>query len=452
MRVLVKAICATNILALSCCLICVSAQSAHKEKQIDEPGKHDEKVLIGSEWGKSDTTVSRSYCQLVMEKVDQIVRQNLYSEDLAKTVWPKALSECKEEIPNCKTLAELSQAMNKPIHALNSSHCQFVTINDETYHFLHSLFSSFNHRLRKPDMDFTGMVLGGLKFAPNQIRYIIDGSPAAASGLRIGDCIESIDGERYVGQENFFNKAGKPVKLSVKRADEHLTVSMTPVRKAAYKGYIDGTKKSARTIKTLAGDLGYIHIWAGGQPSHNAFEETLADKLLHTNGLILDLRDGYGGNALEDLDFFYRPAKAYPVFTTKTRDGKKDVSQSFYDKPVVAIINGGARSGRELLAYSLKNSKRAPLVGEKTAGYVLAGRLFPIDKRCSLYLAVADCDIDNVRLEGKGVTPDVEIANPECNQAGYENQTEKAKELLLGIIRPKTVKDDCGESAKPQHE
>ena len=145
-----------------------------------------------------------------------------------------------------------------------------------------------------------------------------------------------------------------------------------------------------RIIDSPDGKIGYIHLWAGGAESHDVFEEMLGTKLAKTDGLILDMRDGYGGNSLDDLDYFYRNPAGYPTFSMKDRAGKKVGSEMFYDKPLVALINGGSRSGKELLALSLKRSGRAKLVGERTAGYVLGGRLFTIDDRTALYLAVDD--------------------------------------------------------------
>ena len=36
--------------------------------------------------------------------------------------------------------------------------------------------------------------------------------------------------------------------------------------------------------------------------------------------------------------------------------------------PAVVLINGGARSGKELIAYAIKKAKLATFVGDKTAG------------------------------------------------------------------------------------
>jgi carboxyl-terminal processing protease len=157
----------------------------------------------------------------------------------------------------------------------------------------------------------------------------------------------------------------------------------------------------------------------------------LSDKLRDSKGLIFDMRDGYGGAFFDDLDYFFRPPKAYPTMTVYDRSGKRHSRYLFYDKPVVALINGGSRSGKELLSFALKQSGRAKLVGETTAGMVLGGRLFDINDRCALYLAVQGVEIDGQVLEGKGVRPDVEVKLPCVEKGLKDSQLEEARNILI---------------------
>jgi carboxyl-terminal processing protease len=51
------------------------------------------------------------------------------------------------------------------------------------------------------------------------------------------------------------------------------------------------------------------------------------------------------------------------------------------------------------------------VVGERTAGAMLSGESFPMDETFRLFLPVADYVTPNlVRLDRRGVAPDVEIA------------------------------------------
>jgi len=373
-------------------------------------------------------------CSRVLSKVDELVRNYFYSEKVATSTWPAALAKERHQILASRNLVELDQRLNQLLKCLNSSHCEFATVNDEIFYFLRSLFCQ-GRKKWGPDMDFTGAIIGGVNCARHQVRYVLDGSPAAQAGLNTGDQIVKVDGQAYKGQISFAGRSGNPVVLQIRRGGRLLNMTITPVREEAYSEYVKAITKSACTIKLADATIGYIHLWTGGRPAHDAFEEALQKKLMSTDGLLLDLRDGYGANFFDDLDFFYRSPRAYPSFTTWTRNGKKEVTRLFYDKPVVALINGGVRSGKELLAFSLKQSGRAKLVGERTAGAVLGGRLFPISDRASLYLAVHDGEVAGVRLEGVGVSPDLEVSGESCQQSLRERQLNVARDLLVEEIK-----------------
>ncbi|MDZ4834882.1 MAG: S41 family peptidase [Candidatus Melainabacteria bacterium] len=379
--------------------------------------------------------IDAKYNQRALDKVDALIAKRLYSKQLAQTAWKDGAKKNHEAIINSKTLRDLGKSMGAAIGELKSSHCNFVTINDEMYHFLHALFSDFNKKLSKGKIDYVGFVAGGAPFEDNQVRYILDGSPASKAGLQIGDRILTVNGHTYVGYSNFIDTAGKNITFSIERNGESKSIVIKPEKEDIYTAYIDAMRKSAKVETTGTKKIGYIHVWSGGRRSFEALDDILESKLGTTDGLIFDLRDGYGGNSLDDLDRFYRSPKAYPDFQTIDRNGKKHTSRYYYDKPIVAIINGGSRSGKELLSYSFKQTGRAKLVGTKTAGAVLAGSLFKVDDKASLYLAVLDGTLDGVRLEGVGVAPDVVIDNATRDQVGYDKQLSAARETLVEQLK-----------------
>jgi carboxyl-terminal processing protease len=372
----------------------------------------------------------------VLKAVGALVQKHFYKVE-SLPAWNAARNSLWPKIILAKNLPELGHAMNEALASLHASHTQFVTTNDETYYFLKTLFARERQSTPPVRMDFTGAVTGGVDCKPNQVRYVLDGSPAAAVGVKPGDIIVSVDGAPYVGQSNFAGKAGKPVKLEIERRDVGKTqISVTPIEANDFEQYLAATKKSVGVTTHDGKRIGYIHVWCGGNAEHEIIEDALGGRVLQqTDALIFDLRDGYGGNYYNDLDYFYRPAAGFPLFKTIGRRGAHEDSAMFYDKPVVCLINGGSRSGKELVAYSLKQTHRATLVGERTAGYVLGGRLFPVNDRCALYLAVEGPTPDSVNLEGIGVTPDIEVKQTCDDRAEHDLQRDKAVELLLSKFR-----------------
>jgi carboxyl-terminal processing protease len=382
------------------------------------------------------SVVTPSYCAQILNKVDGLVRKHFVDAGAASTAWPAAVKANRDHIVASRNLAQLGERMNTLIKTLKTSHCQFLTRNDETYYFLRSLFGQ-SGKTKAPPVVFTGAIMGGVSCAPRQVRYVLDSSPAALAGLQPGDEILAVDGKPFIGQLSFSGTAGRAVKLTLLRDHRRLELALKPVLKDMYSAYVEAIEKSARLIKTPEATLGYVHLWTGGERAHEVFEDILGGKLNATAALILDLRDGYGASFFNDLDYFYRPPAAYPPTTMATRSGKKRTTIMYYDKPVVALINGGVRSGKELLAFSLKRSRRAKLVGERTAGAVVGGRLFPIDDRTALYLAVAAGEVGGVVLEGKGVEPDV-LVPAGCNRQDIDRQLAAAEEVLRRELRQPT--------------
>ena len=73
------------------------------------------------------------------------------------------------------------------------------------------------------------------------------------------------------------------------------------------------------------------------------------------------------------------------------------------------------------------------MVGETTAGALLAGRAFLLGDDSLLIIAVNDVSVNEVRIEGVGVSPTVEVPFDIRYAAGRDPQVEKAVELLIEV-------------------
>src|SRR5690606_26129070 len=116
------------------------------------------------------------------------------------------------------------------------------------------------------------------------------------------------------------------------------------------------------------------------------------------------------------------------------RDGEEILANVRWDRPVVAIIDEGSRSGLEVFAYSLR-ANGILLIGARTAGALLAGRAFLLPDDSIMILAVSDAVLEeNTRLEGRGLHPDVPVPYMLPYSAGKHPQREVALEAKLRIL------------------
>jgi carboxyl-terminal processing protease len=177
--------------------------------------------------------------------------------------------------------------------------------------------------------------------------------------------------------------------------------------------------------------IGYIHIWsyAGFPYQELLVQELHSGTLKDAQALVLDLRDGWGGAQLDYLAPF---TDRVPTMSVIDRDGKEELENVRWGRPVAMLVNGGTRSGKEILADAFKRYRLGPVVGSHTAKAVLAGRAFLMSDDSLLILAVGDVLVDGRRLEGVGVEPTVAVPFQVEYANGSDPQLAKALSILAG--------------------
>jgi carboxyl-terminal processing protease len=154
--------------------------------------------------------------------------------------------------------------------------------------------------------------------------------------------------------------------------------------------------------------------------------------LREAEALVWDLRDGWGGAEPQYLDLFNPNA---PTMQVTDRSGHTRIQDVKWRKPVAMLINHGTRSGKEVLAYGFKRYQLGEIIGEQTAGAVLAASAFLMSDGGLLLLAVADVTVDGQRLEGVGVAPTIEVSFDPVYSAGRDPQRDRAVQVLADRVK-----------------
>lgn len=320
--------------------------------------------------------------------------------------------------------ATFAALANRALGELKTSHTGYFDRREPEYYALRSIFS---RTLKTPavELDSPGADLT----ADNVVRVVFAGGPAERAGLRRGDEIQTADDKPFHRIDSFQGRAGKPVVLKVRRsrADQPVVLTLTPRRIDPKKEWLEAQVKGSRIIDVKGRKIGYVPMFSC---AGNEFEEALIDALTGAlraaDALVIDFRNGFGGCDPAFVNIFNRRP---PVLTSIDRQGRETVMDAQWRKPVVLLINGGSRSGKEAVAAALKKHKLATLVGERTAGAVVAGRCFPLGNDAVLYLAVQDVRVDGERLEGVGVAPDIEVRDTLPYANGRDPQWERALDV-----------------------
>lgn len=375
----------------------------------------------------------------VFDEVWRQVRDGFYDPNLHGVDWQAIGDEYRPRYASAKSDAERSAVINAMLDKLGASHTRHYTKDQPAYFQLVEIFA---YPLRdgikrifgssKPTYPGIGIFTKELE-GRTFVSGVLAGLAGSKAGLLVGDEIVSVDDKPFEAIGSFRGKVGQPVILEVRRHKGGPTRRLLVVPEVIEPGeaFKTAMTQGASIIERNGRRIGHVPIfsYAGGE-----YQETLIDllssgKLKDADAVIWDLRDGWGGARPGYLDVFVPQGAA---MTLTERSGETERVNFRWRKPVALVINQGSRSGKEVLAHAFKEYNLGSVVGETTAGALLAGRAFLLGDDSLLILAVNDVKVNEVRLEGVGVSPTVEVPFDIRYAAGRDPQLETAIELLSG--------------------
>jgi carboxyl-terminal processing protease len=248
---------------------------------------------------------------------------------------------------------------------------------------------------------------------------IYEKGPATQAGVRRGDRVLEVDGVPIARSpllagssddaalddlplHGFRVEDGQEVRLRIeRRAGERLdvTVRARPTRD------LDASRESARLIESDDGrKIGYVHLWSITVTGcAELVRELIQGRFAECDALVLDLR-GRGGSAMV-------VGQISAIFQGK---------RAIFDRPVVALVDHCTRSAKEAISRDFRNKGIARLVGERTAGALLPASFRNVGQGYVLmYPAMAMGELSR-DVEGKGIEPDVVVADRVDYAAGAD--------------------------------
>ena len=383
-------------------------------------------VLGASAWAQAPVRFAKQGDELVSH-----VRERFYDAKKA-TEWA---ARHQGYGAKARTEEDFERLTHEALAELKASHTAYYPRESLGHVALSSIFRSF---LKLKAVQYVSMGVDVAELPEGFfVRHVFAGGPAEKAGLLRGDRIVSVEGRPFHPMRSLKDRAGKPTRVTVERerGGPPLRLVVTPRRVDPKTEWLEAQEKSSRVAERVGKRVAYQYIYSCAGSEH---QEVLEEYILHgaaadADALVVDLRDGWGGCNVQFLNLFNT---RLPVFTSVGRDGKQVVLAGAWLKPVVLLVNGGSRSGKELVAFAMKQREMATLVGERTAGAALAGTPLRLSNGGILYLAVMDGTIDGTRLEGVGVQVDVEVPAALPYAAGKDPQLEKALEVAASARPP----------------
>jgi carboxyl-terminal processing protease len=242
---------------------------------------------------------------------------------------------------------------------------------------------------------------------------VFPGSPADLAGIRRFDRIVAADGHSLrnadIGAASSLirGKPGSSLTLTMARGSRSFTVTIT---RAAI------TVPPA-TVLPLPGGILWAQLRGFTTGSARALEQALrsAAPPAGLRGIILDLRGNPGGliSEAERVAGLFLPG-GLPIATLKDRDSAETLRATgrapFLDTPLAVLIDAESASASEIVASALKDSGRAILVGDRSAGALGAAITVPLSSGAVSITVARILGAKGETIDGVGIPPDIASA------------------------------------------
>lgn len=355
------------------------------------------------------------------KQAEGAVRARYYDREERKDRMDALLAKYGPIASQAKSLGEFRSAMLGMIDEFGDSHFDFLTAADQGFYTLTELAPG-GKALKMPHI--------GAWFAESPLGYkaqmVLEGTSAAEAGLRKGDVVLRVNGRPFNPIDALKPLVSRHATFSVLREGTDMELRMKVDESDGLDLFLRASKDSARVIERDGKKFGYFHLWTMATDRfRDALSAFVYGRAAQTDGFILDLRDGFGGRPEGFADPFFRPEARIEWSV-----GGTSFSQQFgYQRPLVVLVNDGSRSAKEVLAFILKKSKRAALVGQPTGGRVLGTSPLRLGDWAIFEIPMVDLAVDDVRLENNGVDPDFLVLD-EFSPEGKDMFIERALDLL----------------------
>jgi C-terminal processing protease CtpA/Prc len=415
------------------------------------------------DWGKrsnqpmSHDNLNRAIREEIFRQTVLTVRRRLYDPAMNGVDWEQIADSHSTRILGAETRDQFEAQMNEMIRELRVSHSGF--------------FSESSPRASAK------IAIGATFFAARDRWMFQDvhaGGPAHKAGIEPGDTLVAIEGKVWPTPEMPTFALGQDLAVEIDRRNG---------ARAAVKICVPVSKKKNRPLvevkpaiwTVLPGDIGYLKIamFPGVVGVDLARDIDRALREMNCDRLVIDLRGNSGGGMGCLRVMSYLTPDRFGVGYSVTR---KDIERSDFDKHrlpafdripdsklgliplllrfaargrsvavfterrgpqrfhgnIVLVVNEHSASSAEMVAAFAKEYRLATIVGAKTSGRLLGGDSFRVRHGYRVALPVVEYRTwRDVRLEGKGVEPDISVPfDPAALRNGRDTQLNAALDVI----------------------
>ncbi len=263
-----------------------------------------------------------------------------------------------------------------------------------------------------------------------QVTTVFNNGPAKEAGFEVGDIIVKINGtdvtNKNAEEVSEMIKGGKNAKMTISVLRGGVTLEKEVTR----------TKVSIPSVESQKiDDVGYIYISTFSNTTYSQFNSALT-KLENDNikSLVIDVRGNGGGylsSAVSIAELFIERGKnIYGLESKNSKSFYKDETNEKRDYKIGVLMNGSSASASEILAAALKESYGAILIGTKSFGKGTVQKKENLISGGMLKFTTAYwLTPKGNQINGKGLTPDVEVNGSFYEGMPYKEDTQLQKAI-----------------------
>ncbi len=271
------------------------------------------------------------------------------------------------------------------------------------------------------------------------IYTVFEGTPAEKAGLKVGDIIQSIEGESIEGKDSstvanlIKNSKKKEIRMTVLRGDETLDFVIE-------RAVVELESVTSKVFEQNGKKIGYLSLSVFAANTKDQFVKKLEalekDKI---DALVIDVRGNTGGylDSVTDISslFLEKGKIIYQLDTKGIVEQVRDETKERRTYPIAILTDVGSASASEILAGALKESYGAYVVGTATYGKGTVQRAYTLESGATVKYTIQKwLTPDGNWVNEVGLMPtdvveldDAYFANPSDET---DNQLQKALTLV----------------------
>ncbi len=333
------------------------------------------------------------------------LEENFYDDDLHGIDWHAMRERYASFLPHLNSRDDLRLLTNDMLGELGSSHMGFASVGDEE----ETVYGSRTNA--------TGVLFRSN--APYSVDRIVRESAADRKeiDIREGDVLTAVNGTTVDTNENrekYFLTPSmqEEMELTFRRDGNTFSVLVKPQSRESLKMnlYDEWTDRNRRRVDEQTGNrVAYIHMKNMGPGELEQFQIETARQIIHSDALILDIRNNRGGNVHDDV---LQLLSRQQYLTWRYRGGERAPQPNFHpaDQSIILLMNEQSLSDAEMTAAGFKELGLGTIIGTETYRWIIftTGAQL-VDGSFHRMPAWGCFTLNGDNLEKTGVAPDIYV-------------------------------------------